>query len=134
MVQCSPYIRFNNNSRDALALYARVFGGETVFLQTLGQSGQPFPPGQADGVMHAEFRAPGVHFYCTDCGMGPIAEGNRFAMSLTFTDEAEQQRVFDALAEGGKVTHPLQDMFWNAKFGMLVDRFGIDWMLNCPRQ
>ena len=54
-------------------------------------------------------------------------------MALNLDDEAEQTRLFDALAEGGTVTMPLGGTFWNARFGMLKDRFGIEWLLNLPK-
>jgi len=59
-----------------------------------------------------------------------VKRGN-IAMSLDFSDLDEQEKVFAALAEGGSIMMPLEDTFWGAKFGMLTDKFGIEWMLNC---
>jgi PhnB protein len=62
---------------------------------------------------------------------GKTAEDSRVSMSLGSNDVGESERVFNALAEGGKIAMPFQETFWGAKFGMLTDKFGIDWMVNC---
>ncbi|RYG71210.1 VOC family protein [bacterium] len=136
MITMSPYIGFAGKTRDALALYARCFGGATVEMRTIADAGMPpTRPGGAQDVLHAEFKAEGVHLYATDCDDGqPIVDGNRVSLCVNLDDEAEQTRIFDALADGGTVGMPLQPMFWGARFGMLKDRFGIQWMLNCEQK
>lgn len=134
MTTLVPYIRFDRTAREALKFYERCFGGSTVQIMPLSSAPMPCPPGMENDVLHAEFHAGGVHFMCTDCGHEPLTDGNRASFNLMVTDEAEQTRLFNALAEGGTVTLPLADTFWGARFGMLVDRFGIRWMLNCEKQ
>ena len=133
MTTLAPYIRFDRNAREALALYEKCFNGKTIALMSLSTAPMPIPPGHENDVLHAEFRADAVQFYCTDCGHAPMTEGNRIMLALSLDDEAEQARIFDALAAGGTVTMPLADTFWNARFGMLTDRFGLNWSLNVQR-
>lgn len=134
MTTLAPYIRFEGNAREALAFYETCFNGKTVHIMPLSSASMPCAPGHENDVLHAEFKADGVHFYCTECGHTAMTQGNRITLNLSLTDEAEQTRIFEALsADGGVVTMPLQDMFWNARFGMLKDRFGLDWMLNCQK-
>lgn len=137
MTTLAPYIGFDGKSRDALAFYEKAFGnGARSEIMSVGDT--PVPADQMNGVkpedvMHAEFNAGAVKFFCTDCGAPgakPITE-SRISMALNLDDQAEQTRLFDALAEGGTVTMPLGETFWKARFGMLKDRFGIEWMLNC---
>jgi PhnB protein len=132
----APYIGFYGRTRDALTFYDRCFSGATIVLQTFAEAGiPPMRPGGEQDVMHAEFRAGGIVFFATDCGEGEPVDGNRISLSINLDDEAEQTRMFEALcADGGSVAMPLELMFWGARFGMLKDRFGIHWMLNCQKQ
>jgi PhnB protein len=84
--------------------------------------------------MHAMFQSGDVIFLASDCmGEQPAQIGNNISMTLNFTDETEQTRLFNALAEGGKITMPLDDAFWGARFGMVMDQFGIQWLFNLPK-
>lgn len=65
---------------------------------------------------------------------GAVTVGDNIALTVNMSDEQEQARIFDALANGGKVDYPLQATFWNSIFGMVTDRYGIHWQLNCARQ
>jgi PhnB protein len=84
--------------------------------------------------MHTSFKAPGVAFMASDAMRGELAPPGtatpRVRLSIASADAAEGERVFAALAEGGTVTLPYQKQFWGAHFGMVTDRFGIDWMVN----
>lgn len=84
--------------------------------------------------MHATFRSPGVSFMASDASPGKTYGEGPITLSLGTTDLAEAERVFNALAGGGNVEVPMTDMFWGAKFGMLTDKYGIDWMVNCHKQ
>ena len=82
--------------------------------------------------MHANFKSPSLSFMASDGRPGKkYASEGPISLSLGMTDPALAQKIFDALAKGGNVEMPLQDMFWGAKFAMLTDKFGIDWMINC---
>jgi PhnB protein len=90
------------------------------------------PPDWQDKIMHATFTAPGITFMAADGRPGKTVnpdEGN-IALSLADSDVAAGTRIFNALAEGGTVTMPLEKQFWGATFGQVTDRFGTEWMLN----
>lgn len=135
-MQLEPYLFFKGNCEEALNFYKGVFGGEIVGLSRWSDmpkdaAGPEVTPDTADRVMHASFQSPGVSFMASDATPGKTYGEGPISMSLGTNDVAEAERVFNALAEGGLVEMPLADMFWGAKFGMLTDKFGIDWMVNC---
>lgn len=133
MIQMNPYLNFSGKCREALAFYQECFGGEILALQSFGDANSNMPEEFKDNVMHAEFKAEGIYLMASDGrpGAEPLAGGN-VTLSLHFVDVAAQEKIFAALAQGGKVTLPLEDSFWGARFGLVTDRFGMDWMLNCP--
>ena len=133
-MQLEPYLSFSGSCEDALNFYAEVFGGEVTALNRF--AGSPMehnvPADYAQKIMHANFKSPSLAFMASD-GMPRDGQppGNRVSLSLATRDIAEAERVFGALARGGFVSMPLADTFWGAKFGMLTDKFGIDWLMNC---
>lgn len=132
MVSLNPYLSFAGDCRAALDFYKAIFGGEVSGLQTYGESGFPDTGATPDAIMHSEFRADGIHFMASDAMRGfKVHPDNNISMSLHFSDVPEETRVFNALAEGGTVTMPLNLSPWGANFGMLTDKFGIEWLLNC---
>lgn len=132
MTTMNPYLNFAGNAREALDFYKSIFGGEVSGLQTYADGGMPHEPGKENWVMHSEFKADGVFFMAADDPSGAIkTSNNNISLSLQFTDITEIDRTFDALAQGGQVTMPLDTAPWGARFGMLKDKFGIQWLLNC---
>lgn len=130
-MQLTPYIIFNGNCEEALNFYAQALNGEIKDLMRF--EGSPAEGMSADKqkVLHAHFKAGEVFFMASDNPGGPQASGSGMVhLSLNFTDAEQQKKVFDALAEGGSITAPLEDTFWGATFGMLTDKFGINWMFN----
>ena len=87
-------------------------------------------PGAEDKVMHANFRIGNTTVMASDgrCEGQPAFQG--FSLSLSLTDEAEAERLFAALSDGGQVQMPLTKTFWSPCFGMVADRFGVSWMIN----
>lgn len=135
MKQLNPYLTFGGTCREALAHYKESLGGEILSLQTFGESPSGVPPEFSNHVMHAEFRAGEMYFMASDGGPNHNAvSGNSITLSLNFDSLTEQETVFARLSAGGKITMPLQDTFWGAKFGMFTDKYGINWMLNCDVQ
>ena len=132
-MELEPYLFFNGQCEEALDYYRRVFGGKIEGLMRF--EGSPMeadtPPDYKKKVMHARFKSPTVKFMASDGRPGSRQEGGNISLSIGSRSLSEAQRVWEKLAEGGKVETPFQDMFWGAKFGMLTDRFGIDWMINC---
>jgi PhnB protein len=122
----NPYLQFKDNAREAMTYYQDVFGGDLV-VNTFGDFG-----GDGNGVMHSQLEAPnGFTLMASDTPEGmPVETPQGFSVSLSGNTEARTQEVWDQLAEGGTVTMPLDTPPWGGTFGMLVDRFGIPWMLH----
>ena len=129
-----PYLFFGGRCEEALNFYRSALGGEVAMLLRHKDSPEPPPPGMLQAgfenkVMHAEFRVGGTAFLASDgCQEGASYSG--FSLSLNVPTEAEADRAFAALADGGQVQMPIGKTFWSPRFGMLTDRFGIGWMVN----
>lgn len=133
MPQLNTYLTFDGNCADAMRFYERTLGGKLESLTTHAESpmAAQTPPGSADRIMHARLVIDGHVLMASDSMAGQPTKGmHGFSLSLIYPTAAEAQPVFDALAEGGRVTMPLQKVFWSEAFGMLVDRFGTPWMVN----
>jgi PhnB protein len=130
-----PYLTFDGQTAEALAFYAEVLGGEVAFSQSFGESPMKddIPPEFRDRIMHATVKLPSGNLMASDAGPWAPMEGpmRSCSLSLHFTNVDQARKAFDALAKGGKVTMPLENTFWAAAFGMLTDRFGVQWMVNC---
>jgi|SRR6185312_14082299 len=126
-----PYLTFDGNASEALEFYCKALNGEVVFKQTFGESPVESSESQKDKVMHASFKAGDLTFMVSD-GMpdSHVSGGSNLSLSLNFTSLDEINKTFAALSEGGKVTMELQDTFWGARFGMLTDKYGFNWMFN----
>jgi PhnB protein len=132
-MQIVPYLNFRNQCRQAFEFYAGLLGGEVEFIQTFGESpiAGETPPEWHDAVMHASLRYPGGQLMASDApgDMFRPAQGLWVSLHVESPDEAD--RLWTALAEGGSVTMPLEPTFWAKRFGMVTDRFGTPWMVNC---
>ena len=129
-----PYIFFGGRCEEALAFYRTALGAQVDMLMHYKESPEPLPPGRLppgfeNKVMHTTFRIGGTTLMASDgCEEGPSFAG--FSLSLAVPTEAEADRAFAALADGGQVTMPMTKTFWSPRFGMLKDRFGIGWMIS----
>ena len=129
-----PYLFFGGRCEEALEFYGKAIGAQVDFLMRHKESPEPpppgmLPPGFEDKVMHATFRIGASTLMASDgCGEGSKFDG--FSLSIAVPTEAEADRVFTALADGGEVRMPLEKTFWSPRFGMLTDRFGVGWMVN----
>jgi PhnB protein len=131
MKQLNVYLAFPGTCEEALNFYKTCFGGEITSMQRFGDSPVESSEEHKQKIMHAEFKADGMFFMASDGMPGqPVPSGEMVTLSINLTDGAEQERIFNSLAEGGKVTMPLGETFWGAVFGMVTDKFGIPWMLN----
>lgn len=131
MTQLNPYIGFKDNARQALEFYQTVFGGK-IEINTFGESHASEDPSEADKVMHGVIEtANGLTFMVSDTPNGmEYKPGSSISMSLSGPDETELRGYFDKLKEGGTVTMPLEKAPWGDYFGMVADKFGIQWMVN----
>lgn len=126
-----PYLNFNGNAGEALDFYCKALNGEIVFKQTFGESPMPAKDEFKDRIMHASFKAGDLNFLVSDTMDGqPVTAGNHLSLSLNFKDTDSINKTFAALAEGGKVMMELQDTFWGARFGMVTDKYGFNWLFN----
>ncbi|MBV8118059.1 MAG: VOC family protein [Candidatus Eremiobacteraeota bacterium] len=135
-MQVEPYLFFSGNCEEALNFYKKIFDGEITGMMRWNEmpndaGGPPVTPETADRVMHSNFESDSIKFMASDASPGKQYGEGPISLSIGMDDPAEAARIFDTLSQGGKVEMPLQDMFWGAKFGMLTDKFGIDWMVNC---
>jgi PhnB protein len=128
-----PYLYFGGNCREAFTRYQEIFGGELVLLRMKDvPAGEPVPAAaQADLIMHAALKVGDDLLMASDDpttdSFGPV-QGMQVNYAVADVDEAK--RVFEALADGGKVTLPAAATFWSPMFGMCVDRFGTPWMVS----
>ena len=126
----NPYISFRDNARQAMEFYKSVFGGKLT-ISTFKDYGMAQDPADADKVMHSMLESDGITFMASDTPPSmPFSEGARISMALSGDNTAELTGYFEKLGAGGKVNMPLAQAPWGDSFGMLTDRFGIDWMVN----
>ncbi len=130
-MKLTPYLHFAGNAAEALEFYKAAFGGEITMRSTYGDSPKHTEPEWKDKLMHARLVFGNNMMMLSDSfkGQEPLKMGN-VQLSLEISDAARIETIFSAIAEGGTVTMPLQDQFWGAKFGTLIDKFGISWMFN----
>jgi PhnB protein len=129
-----PYLFFNGRCEEAIEFYKRAVGAQVDNLMRFKDIPEPpqpgtVPPGSESKVMHASFRIGSTLVMASDgdCQGQPKFDG--FALSITAGDEAEAERLFNALADGGNVQMPLTKTFFSPKFGMVADQFGMNWMV-----
>lgn len=135
MASLHIYLNFNGNTEQAFEFYRSVFGGEFQTLQRFdGSPGcEDVPADEKAGVMHVALPiGPNSVLMGTDVlkNMEQVKAGTNMSISVDTDSEAEAEKIFNGLAQGGSVQMPLQKMFWGAYFGMLTDQFGIQWMVN----
>ncbi len=134
-MQLAPYIFFYGRCEEALKFYREALGGE--YELTLFEGSEMAEKVAADyrnKVMHATFKGPGFEFMASDAN-GPKTidpDAGNISLSLSSGNQEEAARKFESLSAGGKVTMPLADAFWGGQFGILIDKFGIEWMITAP--
>ncbi len=129
-----PYLCFDGRCEEAIEFYRRALGAEVQMMMRYKESPEPpppgcVPPGSENRIMHASLRIGETTVMASDgrCGGKPSFQG--ISLSLTAATEAQAERLFGALADGGKVEMPLAKTFFSPRFGMVVDRFGVMWMV-----
>ncbi len=132
-MQMTPYLSFNGQCEEAFKFYERCLGGRlgTIFRYAETPLAARVPDNWQDKVMHSSLRLGDQMLMGGDLAPDRYVEPKGFQLSLQIGSAAEAERVFDALAEGGQIVLPLEKTFWAARFGMVVDRFGIPWLVNC---
>ena len=130
-MQMNPYLSFNGQCEAAFTFYERCFGGQLgqIFRYAGSPMASQVPDDWQDKVMHGSLTVGGQVLMGGDVVAYEAPRG--FSLSLQMTSTSEAERIFHELAKEGLVTMPLEKTFWAARFGMLVDRFGIPWLINC---
>jgi PhnB protein len=132
-ISLEPYLFFKGNCKEAMEFYKSVFGGELT-MSTLGESPKEVleqmkvDESRYGEIMHSSLKGP-VNLMASDSQMASDHSA-KVELSLGGTDETQMKGIFDKLAEGGKVRMPLEKQFWGDTFGMMTDKFGVDWMMN----
>ena len=131
------YLFFNGNCEEALAFYRKALGAEVEFMIRYKESPEPPPPGMVppgfeNKIMHTSFRIGQTTVMASDGCSAEKSSFDGFSLSLSVSSEAEANRAFAALSEGGQVRMPLTKTFWSPRFGMVQDRFGVGWMVSVP--
>jgi PhnB protein len=127
----NPYLNFKDNTREAMEFYKSVFGGK-LEMSTFKDFHASQDPGEDDKIMHSVLEAgDGITFMAADTpDRMEYRPGTNFSMSLSGEDEPELRGYFEKLSAGGRVTMPLEKAQWGDTFGMLTDKFGVNWLVN----
>ena len=133
-MQVQPYLFFEGRCEEAIEFYRNALGAKVEALMRYKDSPEPhepgmIPPGGENKVMHAELRIGETMVMASDgrCSGKPNFQG--FALTLPVQNDAEAERLFGLLADGGQVQMPLAKTFFSSRFGALADRFGVPWMI-----
>ncbi len=124
-----PYLIFDGDCREAMRFYHQCLGGE-LFEMTFAEADAPSPPEAKDRLVHAAVKREAFMLMASDTMPGmPFTVGNNVSVYLACDSDDEVQSLYDQLTMGGKEGMKPHDAFWGARFAMLIDRFGVNWML-----
>ncbi len=132
MKRIDAYLFFEKECREAMTFYQECLGGD-LSLMPIGESaaGDQMPPEKKDLIMHSSLTNGGVVLLAADnCMGGPLEKGKTMALTLNCSSDEELHNIYNKLSAGGKATHTPRVEFWGDTFGMLTDKFGVDWMLS----
>lgn len=132
-IQLNPYLTFNGHCEEAMEFYKTVFGGELTISRfgDFSSPEMPTPEDYKNKVMHAMVRTDELMFMASDCAPGvSVTFGQNMTMSLSGPDNTKLSGYFEALSADGTVTMPLDKQVWGDIFGMLTDKFGVQWMVD----
>jgi len=134
-MQLDTYLTFNGQCETAFKFYEKCLGGKIEGMMTHGESpmAKQVSPEWRNKIMHARMTVGSTVLMGSDAPPDHYQVPQGFSLSVGVKDVAEGERIFKELEQGGKVQMPLQKTFWAASFGMVVDRFGIPWMVNCEQ-
>jgi len=134
-MKINPYLMYGGNCEEAFQFYARCF--DTKINAIMKNRGSPMeamtPPDWLDKVLHVNMNVGDVMLMGSDAPPGQYLKPQGFSVAISAPTPTEAERIFAALGEGGMVLMPIAETFWALRFGMLIDRFGIPWMVNCDR-
>lgn len=141
MATTNIYLNFNGNCEEAFTFYKSVFGGEFNYLGRFGEMPESeeykVPEADKNKIMHVGLSIGSSILMGSDTGgewAPSFVQGNNFSISITAESKQEADTLFHELAVGGQITMPMDNAFWGEYFGMLTDRFGINWMVSFKEQ
>jgi PhnB protein len=127
----SPYISFKGNCRQAIEFYKGALDAQVLFSQTVGESPMR-DMGPPENIMHCSMKiGDSTIMLSDDPNPGSAAAGGNISLAIGLNDPQRARQLFENLAQGGSVIMPLQKTFWAEAFGMVADKFGVKWMVNC---
>lgn len=138
----NPYLNFNGNTEEVFNFYKSVFGGEFAFLQRFkdipkdesNTEGcvEEVPEAESNKIMHISLNIGSTMLMGTDVpsNMEQVKSGTNLSLCISTDSKADADRIFNGLSNGGKVQMPLQDMFWGDYYGMLTDKYEVQWMIS----
>lgn len=134
-MQLNPYLSFKGQCEAAFKFYAQCLGGRIDVMMTYGETpmAEKMPSDQRKNIVHARLSVGSQVLMGGDAPPNYYSEPQGFSVSIGIEDPAEAERIFAALAENGKVQMPIAETFWALRFGMVIDQFGIPWMINCEK-
>ncbi|ETZ24642.1 VOC family protein [Pedobacter sp. V48] len=137
MATTNTYLNFNGDCQAAFNFYKSVFGGEFTYIGRFGEMPETeeykVPQADKSKVMHVSLPIGNSILMGSDCGgewAPSFVQGNNFAVSISANSKDEADRIFNGLSVEGKITMPLANTFWGDYFGMLTDKFGVNWMMS----
>ena len=132
-MQVNAYLHFNGDCEAAFQFYEKALGGKIEAMMTNAGSPaeQHVPAEWRSKILHARMTIGDGVLMASDAPPGHYSKPAGFSVSLNLKDPVQAERIFKALSEGAKITMPMEKTFWAERFGMLTDRFGIPWMVNC---
>jgi PhnB protein len=132
-MQLNTYLVFNGQCEEAFKFYEQSLGGKiaAMFTHAGTPAAEHVPPEWLNKIMHVRLEVDDSVLMGSDAPPDRYKPPQGFSVNIAVEKPEEAERIFHALAEGGTVGMPLQQTFWAARFGMVVDRFGIPWMVNC---
>jgi PhnB protein len=131
MLGINPYIAFKGNCREAIAFYKSALDADVLFTQTVGESPMS-NMGPAENIMHCSMKIGGsTIMMCDDPRPDGATGGGNISLAIGLNDPVRAKQLFGNLSNGGSVIMPLEKTYWAEAFGMVIDKFGIKWMVNC---
>lgn len=133
-MKCDVYLSFDGNCEEAMNFYQQAFGGEfTVVMRYSEGPPEYISEGKEDKIMHMTLSMKdGAELKGSDVFHQPVDKGNAYHVSIGADSEEQGLEMFTALSDGATVTMPYQEVFWGGKFGSLLDKYGIQWMISSP--
>ncbi len=133
MIGVKPYIAFQGNCEEAINFYRDCLGGEILYMGRYGESPMS-SEGIEDKILHCTLQIGDTHIMACDNMAGEAeGQGSNISLAIGCDDEGRMQEMFGKMAEGGYITMPLQETHWAKSFGMLTDKYGVNWMFNCEQ-